>query len=97
MFLAITTYYLFLIKNFVRAVDQNGSRFPCLKRKFPRIGKTRIKEGLFVDLQIGGSFNWSQELLQDHLKQLPHISSETSRQKITSQLVKNFCMPKIKS
>jgi len=40
------------IKNFVKAMDRNGTAFKYLKNKFPRISNTKIKEGVFVGPQI---------------------------------------------
>jgi hypothetical protein len=37
-----------LIKNFVKATDQNSAGFTYLKNKFPGISDTKIKEGVFV-------------------------------------------------
>ena len=42
---------LVLIKNFVKAVDQNGAGFMYLKNTFPRISDAKIK-GVFVGPQI---------------------------------------------
>jgi len=41
-----------LIKNFVKTMDQNSAGFTYLKNKFPRISNDKIKEGVFVGLQI---------------------------------------------
>jgi hypothetical protein len=42
-----------LIKNLVKAVDQNNAGFMHLKNKFPRISYVKIKEGVFVGPHIG--------------------------------------------
>jgi hypothetical protein len=34
------------MKNFVKAMDKNGSEFLYLKPKFPGIGRVKIKEGI---------------------------------------------------
>ena len=47
-----------LIKNFVKAMDRDGSAFIFLKNKFPRISEAKLKEGLFVGPQI-------RELMKD--------------------------------
>ena len=44
---------LWLIKNFVNAMDQNSDGFMYLKNKFPKISDYKIKEGVFVGPQIG--------------------------------------------
>ena len=41
-----------LVKNFVKALDENGAGFHYLKEKFPRVGDYKIKEGIFVGPQI---------------------------------------------
>jgi hypothetical protein len=41
-----------VIKNFVKAIDQNSVGFTYLKYKFPRISDTKIKEGIFVGIRI---------------------------------------------
>lgn len=54
-----------LIKNFVKALDKEGSAFKYLKDKFPRISEAKIKEGIFVGPQIRQLFrdaNFRQNL-----------------------------------
>jgi hypothetical protein len=34
-----------LMKNFIEAVDKNGTGFMYLKRKYPRLSDAKIKEG----------------------------------------------------
>jgi hypothetical protein len=41
-----------LLKNFVKAMDRNGDGFQYLKLKFPILSDARIKEGIFIGLQI---------------------------------------------
>jgi len=41
-----------LMKNFVKAMDQNGSAFKYMTEKFPRLIAAKIKEGVFVGPQI---------------------------------------------
>jgi hypothetical protein len=41
-----------LFKNFVKALDQNGTGFRYLKERFPRVIDSKIKEGIFVGPQI---------------------------------------------
>ena len=41
-----------LFKNFVKALEQNGGGFHYLKEKFPRVGDSKVKEGIFVGPQI---------------------------------------------
>ncbi|UYV73081.1 hypothetical protein LAZ67_10001761 [Cordylochernes scorpioides] len=40
------------MKNFVKAMDRNASRFAYLKQNFSSISETKIKEGIFVGPQI---------------------------------------------
>jgi hypothetical protein len=46
------------MKNFFKAMYQNCVGFMYLKKKFPRISDAKVKEGIFVGIQI-------RELLQD--------------------------------
>jgi hypothetical protein len=46
------------MKNFVKAMDKNGTGFMYLKHKFPRLSDAKIKEGIFVGPQI-------RELIKD--------------------------------
>jgi len=41
-----------LMKNFVKAMDRNGTGFQYLRSKFPRLSDAKIKEGIFVGPQI---------------------------------------------
>lgn len=41
-----------LIKNFVKALDQEGEAFTYLKNIFPHLSDAKIKEGIFVGPQI---------------------------------------------
>ena len=41
-----------LLKNFVKAMDKTGEAVQYLIRKFPRLNKAKIKEGVFVGPQI---------------------------------------------
>jgi len=41
-----------LFKNFVKALDKNGTGFYYLKEKFPCVSDSKIKEGIFVGAQI---------------------------------------------
>ena len=45
------------MKNFVKAMDREGSRFAFLQ-KFPQISMEKLKAGIFDDLQI-------RELVED--------------------------------
>jgi hypothetical protein len=40
------------MKNFVKAMDKNGTRFMYLKHKLLRLSDAKIKEGIFVGPQI---------------------------------------------
>jgi hypothetical protein len=61
-----------LMKNFVKAMDRNGSTFKYLAAKFPRLSESKIKEGVFVGRQICKLFrdNMFQNLLQATRKKL---------------------------
>jgi hypothetical protein len=41
-----------LMKNFVKAMDKQGSGFQYLKQNFPHVSDAKIKEGIFVGTQI---------------------------------------------
>ena len=41
-----------LMKNFVKAINKNGTAFHYLRQKFPRLSEAKIKEGIFVGPQI---------------------------------------------
>jgi hypothetical protein len=47
-----------LMKNFIQAMDKNGTGFMYLKHKFLRLNDAKIKEGIFVGPQI-------RELIKD--------------------------------
>ena len=49
-----------LMNNFVKAMERTGWAFKYLAEKFPRLSKTKIKEGVFVGPQI-------RELLKDDM------------------------------
>lgn len=49
-----------LMKNFVKAMDKDGTGFEYLRMKFPKISDMKIKEGIFVGPQI-------RDLLKDHI------------------------------
>lgn len=41
-----------LMKNFVKAMDQEGQAFKYLRAKFPRLSDAKVKEGIFIGPQI---------------------------------------------
>jgi hypothetical protein len=45
-----------LIKNFVKAMDQNSAGFTYLKNKFPRISDAKIREGYLLDFKWQGEY-----------------------------------------
>jgi len=45
-----------MMKNFVKAMDRDGSAFKYLAQKFPRLSEAKIKEGIFVGPQIRDLF-----------------------------------------
>jgi hypothetical protein len=47
-----------LMKNFIKAMDKNGTGFMYLKLKFLRLSDAKIKEGIFVGPQV-------RELIKD--------------------------------
>ena len=47
-----------MVKNFVKAIVRNGNTFGYLKSTFPKHSEAKIKEGVFIGLQI-------RELMQD--------------------------------
>ena len=54
------------MKNFVKAMNKDGSGFNFLKEKFPRISERKINEGIFVGPQIREIMNDThfEELLE---------------------------------
>ena len=58
VYLPLLHIQLGIIKNGVKATDQNSAGFMYLKNKFPRISDANIKDGIFVGPQI-------RELIQD--------------------------------
>lgn len=45
-----------LMKNFVKAMDRNGTAFCYLREKFPHVSEAKVKEGIFVGPQISRLF-----------------------------------------
>jgi len=41
-----------LMKNFVKAMNQEEAAFTYLREKFPRLSETKLKEGIFIGPQI---------------------------------------------
>jgi hypothetical protein len=83
-------------------MHQNGSEFPYLKQKFPEISMGKSKKWRLLSHKLE---KWSESAhlmesevklkmrLAEHLDKWPHISSETSMQKILCHLLWNFSMP----
>jgi hypothetical protein len=46
--------------NFIKAMDKSGAGFMCLKHKCPRLSDAKIKEGIFVGLQIRELIKYEQ-------------------------------------
>jgi len=46
------------MKNLVKDMDKTGRGFKYVRNKFPNVSDAKIKEGIFIGLQIG-------ELMQD--------------------------------
>jgi hypothetical protein len=59
-----------LMKNFVKGMDKTGRGFQCVRNKFPNVSDAKIKEGIFIGLQI-------RELMED--KQFDEGLNETER------------------
>ena len=67
-----------LIQQFVKATDKAGEGFNFFKNKFPHLSESKIKERIFVGLQIRRLFNDS--IFMEHLnpKKSEHgLHSET--------------------
>ena len=41
-----------LMKNFVKTMTQGEAAFTHLREKFPRLSEAKLKEGIFIGLQI---------------------------------------------
>ena len=41
-----------LMKNFVKAMNQEEAAFTYLREKFPRLSEAKLKEGIFIGSQI---------------------------------------------
>jgi len=41
-----------LMKNFVKAINQEEAAFTHLREKFPRLSEAKLKEGIFIGPQI---------------------------------------------
>jgi hypothetical protein len=48
------------MKNFVKAMDENGTGFMYLKHKFPRLSDAKIKEGILAGPQIRELIKYEQ-------------------------------------
>lgn len=72
-----------LIKNFVKAMDRNGSGFTYLREKFPKVSDAKIKEGIFVGPQI-------RELLKDNIFEEKLSLLEKSAWKSFKNVAQNF-------
>jgi len=72
-----------LLKNFVKAMDKNGTGFHYLKEKFPHVSDSKIKEGIFVRPQIRALIRDGN--FEDLLSQI-----EKSGWKSFKSVVKNF-------
>jgi len=40
------------MKNFIKAVNKHGKGFEYLRKKFLKLGDAKLKEGVFIGLQI---------------------------------------------
>jgi len=41
------------MKNFAKGMDKTGRGFQYARNKFPNVNDARIKEGIFIEPQIG--------------------------------------------
>jgi hypothetical protein len=58
------------MKNFFKAMNKHGKGFEYLREKFPKISDGKVKEGMFIELQI-------REIINDDL--LGHLLMETKK------------------
>jgi hypothetical protein len=59
-----------LMKNFVKAVNKHGKGFEYLREKFPKLGDSKFKKGIFIRPQI-------REIVNDDLYE--HLLTETEK------------------
>jgi hypothetical protein len=59
-----------LMKNFVKAMNKHGKHFEYLREKFPKLSDAKLKEGIFIGLQIRG-------IIDDDV--FEHLSPETEK------------------
>jgi hypothetical protein len=59
-----------LMKNFAKTVYQEEAAFTYLREKFPRLSEAKLKEGIFIGLQIRDLIKeeYFDKLLQDNKK-----------------------------
>ena len=71
------------MKNFVKGVDKTGRGFEYVRNKFPNVSDAKIKDGIFIVLQI-------RELMQ--YKQFDEDLNETERNGLLSfkRICKDF-------
>lgn len=72
-----------LIKQFVKAMDHDGSAFLFLQNKFPRISEAKLKEGIFVGPQI-------RELMKDTQFEIQLNMEEAAAWQSFKKVVTNF-------
>ena len=59
-----------MIKNFVKAMNQEEAAFTYLREKFPRLSEAKLKEGIFIGPQMRDLIKdeYFDKLLQDKEK-----------------------------
>ncbi|GBM64754.1 hypothetical protein AVEN_263281-1 [Araneus ventricosus] len=72
-----------LMKNFVKAMDCGGSGFQYLRLKFPKVSEAKIKEGIFVGLQV-------RQLMKDPVFESKLTKKEAAAWTSFKELAKNF-------
>ena len=71
------------MKNFVKAMDREGSRFAFLQEKFPWISIEKIKAGIFDNPQI-------RELMKDPMFDEAMSKAELSTWQSSKSVITNF-------
>ena len=72
-----------VMKNFVKAMDREGSRFAFFQEKFPRISMEKLKAGIFDSPQI-------KELMKDPMFDKALSKAELSAWQSLKSVVTNF-------
>lgn len=78
IYLPLSHYKLWLMKQFVKATDKTGEAFPLWETTYPRLIDAKNKEGVFVGLQIW-QFFYCRRLLNTSIKKKNELSSHSTR------------------